>query len=279
METETIFRIILPALIIAFAAHRGYYVRKHGEEQNTLKRQEEGLPSRVASLLGLSGFIAVIVYVINPDWLSWASLSLPLWLRWTGTGIVLLGFALLQWSQNTLGMNWSDTPRMIEEQSLITSGPYQFIRHPIYTAFVLILGSTLLISANWFIGFAWIGMTVLEVASRVSFEENLMLEYFGEHYREYMKRTGDWKIISKSNSIDFMSLRGRCFPVGARSNLTINQEIASPFGLAMTVTTKETNNERKYLSHGSCPYPFHGSGHLILLPPQGRSRQRRKNLP
>jgi protein-S-isoprenylcysteine O-methyltransferase Ste14 len=37
---------------------------------------------------------------------------------------------------------------------------------------------------------AWIVMTVLEVASRVTFEENLLLEYFGDQYREYMKKTG-----------------------------------------------------------------------------------------
>ena len=190
METQTIFRILLPTLIFAFAAHRGHYVRKHGEEQNTLKKREEGWISKIASLLGLGGFIGVIIYVIDPDWLSWAALSLPLSLRWAGVGIALAGFALLQWSQNTLGKNWSDTPRMIKEQSLITSGPYQFIRHPIYTAFLLILGSTFLISANWLIGFAWIGMTVLEVVSRIRFEESLMLEYFGEEYREYMKRTG-----------------------------------------------------------------------------------------
>jgi protein-S-isoprenylcysteine O-methyltransferase Ste14 len=79
---------------------------------------------------------------------------------------------------------------MIKAQSLVTSGPYRFIRHPIYTAFLFILGSTLFISANWLIGTAWIGMTVLEVASRVGFEEQLMLEYFGDQYRDYMKRTG-----------------------------------------------------------------------------------------
>ena len=136
------------------------------------------------------GFIAIIVYAINPAWLAWAALPLPIWLRWTGVGLTLLGFALLQWAQNTLGKNWSDTPRMIQEQALVTSGPYRLIRHPIYTAFVFILGSTLLISANWLIGLAWLGMTILELASRIQFEEGLMLEYFGDQYREYMKRTG-----------------------------------------------------------------------------------------
>jgi protein-S-isoprenylcysteine O-methyltransferase Ste14 len=190
MDAETILRITLPALIIAFVAHRGYYVRKHGEEQNTLKKREEGFASKIAGILGFVSFLTVITYVINPNWLSWSCLSLPLWLRWVGVGMALLGFGLLQWAQNTVGKNWSDTPRMIKEQALITSGPYQFIRHPIYTAFLLILGSTLLISANWLIGLAWISMTALEVASRIGFEESLMLEYFGDQYRAYMKRTG-----------------------------------------------------------------------------------------
>jgi protein-S-isoprenylcysteine O-methyltransferase Ste14 len=190
METETIFRIIVPLVILTFALHRGYYVRKHGEEQNTLKKREEGLASRIAGVLGLLGFVTILLYAIHPTWLSWASLPFPLWLRWVGVGIALLGFALLQWAQHTLGKSWSDTPRMIKEQSLITGGPYRFIRHPIYTAFLLILGSTLFISANWLIGLAWIGMTALEIASRIGFEESLMLEYFGDQYREYMQKTG-----------------------------------------------------------------------------------------
>jgi protein-S-isoprenylcysteine O-methyltransferase Ste14 len=62
---------------------------------------------------------------------------------------------------------------MIKGQSLIVSGPYRFIRHPIYMAFLLILGATLFISANWFLGLTWIAMTALEVASRIGFEESL----------------------------------------------------------------------------------------------------------
>lgn len=190
MQTQTIFRILLPLLIISFAIHRGYYVRKHGKEENSLRKRIEGRASQIAWILGIISFASILVYVFKPSWLSWASLPFPLWLRWLGVGVASLGFALLQWAQNTLGKNWSHTPRMIKAQSLTTSGPYQFIRHPIYTAFLLILGSILLISANWLIGFAWIGMTTLEVASRIRFEEDIMLEYFGDQYREYMRQTG-----------------------------------------------------------------------------------------
>jgi len=190
MQTETIFRVLLPLLIFAFVAHRGYYVHKHGKESNSLKKREEGGLSKLAGLLGLAGFFSMIAYIINPDWLAWTSASFPIWMRWTGVGIAIAGFALLQWSQNTLGKNWSDTPRMTKEQVLVTSGPYHYIRHPIYSAFILILSSTFFISANWLIGLAWTGMTILEIASRIHYEESLMLEFFGEQYREYMQHTG-----------------------------------------------------------------------------------------
>jgi protein-S-isoprenylcysteine O-methyltransferase Ste14 len=79
---------------------------------------------------------------------------------------------------------------MMKEQTLITTGPYRAIRHPIYTAFSLILGSMLFISSNWLIGACWAGMVILEVLPRIGFEELLMIEFFGEQYREYMKKTG-----------------------------------------------------------------------------------------
>ena len=83
METETIFRFLLPILIVAFAAHRGYYVKKHSQpEDDTLKKREEGIASKLAGLLGMVGFVSMLIYVINPNWLSWADLPFPLWLRW-----------------------------------------------------------------------------------------------------------------------------------------------------------------------------------------------------
>ncbi len=191
MESTTFFRILLPLLLVGFMAHRGYYTRKYAEsDADTLKKRGEGWATKVSGLLGLIGMLATLVWAIFPVLLEWAALEFPTWLRWFGLIVAGSGFVLLQWAQYALGKNWSDTPRMIKEQVLIVDGPYRWIRHPIYTAFLLILGSTLLISANWLIGAAWIGMTLLEIASRMQFEESLMLEYFGDRYQTYMKRTG-----------------------------------------------------------------------------------------
>ena len=193
-QTETIFRITsLPTpSSLPSPLHRGYYVKYHSKpEDATVKKREEGIVSKIAGLLGMAGFMSMMAYVINPDWLVICQpVHSPVWLRWTGVGIAILGFALLQWAQVTLANSWSDTPRMMKEQTLITSGPYRTIRHPIYTAFILILGSTLFISSNWLIGLCWAGMVTLEVISRIGFEELLMIEFFGDQYREYMKKTG-----------------------------------------------------------------------------------------
>ena len=159
METTNIFRILLPVIIIAFVVHRGYYIKKHTRpEDDTLKKTRRGYGFKTGRPARHGWFFSTIVFVINPGWLARADMPLLVWLRWTGLIFALVGFALLQWAQNRLGKSWSDTPRMMSKQKLITSGPYQFIRYPIYTAFILILGST--------------------------------IEYFGDQYREYMKRTG-----------------------------------------------------------------------------------------
>ena len=186
-----VFRAILAALLLGFVAHRGFYTRKvqHSAE-SVLEQPKPGRATQIANLLALPALLSSVIYVIAPAWMSWSALPLPLWLRWLGVGVALSGFTLLQWAQQSLGKNWSDEPRLVEGQEMISSGPYRWIRHPIYAAFLLILGSLLLISANWFIGALWLGMTGLDVASRMRTEESMMVGQFGEQYRAYMRRTG-----------------------------------------------------------------------------------------
>jgi protein-S-isoprenylcysteine O-methyltransferase Ste14 len=186
-----VFRVILAVLLIAYMAHRGFYTRKvqHAAE-TVLEQPKSGRATQIASLIAIPTFLSTIIYVIVPAWISWAALPLPGWLRWLGVGIALGGFALLQWSQLTLGKNWSDTPVLVAGQEMVANGPYRWIRHPIYAAILLILGSLLLISANGLVGGLWIVMTGLGVAERIQTEETMLASQFGEPYRAYMRRTG-----------------------------------------------------------------------------------------
>lgn len=191
MIPEIVFRIVQGLLLAGFVAHRAYYTRKFPpDEDDTLEVQGKTMANQIADFLALPALIAVLLYIFFPQAITWSSFPLPGWVRILGILISLGGFALLQWSHQSLGRNWSDQPRLTQSQTLITYGPYQRIRHPIYTSFLLILGSSLLISANWLIGGLWLVATGMDIRNRIVFEETKMLARFGEAYETYRQKTG-----------------------------------------------------------------------------------------
>jgi protein-S-isoprenylcysteine O-methyltransferase Ste14 len=191
MAGELVYRLLVFALLATFIVHRGYYTRRFGRPAaDTLVARKGGRMAQAAGLLGGAALLASLIYILAPQWLAWASLGLPAWLRWLGVGVALAGFGLLQWAHVALGRNWSDTPRLLRGQALVVAGPYAWVRHPMYTAFLLILGSTLLISANWLVGGLWLAGSGLDIAGRVRFEEAVLAKTFGAAYREHALRTG-----------------------------------------------------------------------------------------
>ena len=106
-----------------------------------------------------------------------------------GIGLGLTSSLFLAWVHQTLGKNWN-VPGIVEDrQVLVTQGPYRWFRHPMYTSFALIAWAYWLISTNWFI--AVIGLMYwIIVVSKVSIEEAVLIEKFGDAYREYIKHMG-----------------------------------------------------------------------------------------
>ena len=76
-----------------------------------------------------------------------------------------------------------------EDHRLVTSGPYRYIRHPLYTMGLLLFSSLSLIAANWFMMLGTVLAFVL-VSLRLPKEEAALIEAFGDEYRAYMQRTG-----------------------------------------------------------------------------------------
>lgn len=88
----------------------------------------------------------------------------------------------------TLGKQWSLAARVLEGHKLITSGPYNVVRNPIYTGmFGMLLATGLAISH-------WIGLLIAIVvfavgtAIRVRSEERLLREAFGEEFDAYARK-------------------------------------------------------------------------------------------
>jgi protein-S-isoprenylcysteine O-methyltransferase Ste14 len=135
-------------------------------------------------------FGAVLIYLANPRWMTWASFESPLWLRWAGVVVGLLTVPAAYWVFNSLGRQVSETVFTKEHHQLVTAGPYRWIRHPLYTTAIVLFLAVGLIAANWVIlSFAILALAGIRLVV-IPLEERELLAKFGEQYRAYMQSTG-----------------------------------------------------------------------------------------
>ncbi|MEM0950432.1 MAG: protein-S-isoprenylcysteine O-methyltransferase [Pseudomonadota bacterium] len=118
-----------------------------------------------------------------------ADYTLPDWLTALGV-LAYLGALYLFWrSHADLGRNWSVTLEVREGHTLVSSGVYSRIRHPMYTAIWLFVLIQPLLLHNWIAGPPAILFFAALYLLRIPREEAMMREQFGAAYEEYMKRT------------------------------------------------------------------------------------------
>jgi protein-S-isoprenylcysteine O-methyltransferase Ste14 len=126
---------------------------------------------------------ALVVYLIDPSWMAWSQIDLPSGLRSFGAPLAGLALAGMVWAFLHLGHNLGAA------HTLVTTGPYRWVRHPMYSAWAgLILGYSLL-TANWFVALAGLG-AMSAVVRRAPAEESALRARFGDAYQEYAARTG-----------------------------------------------------------------------------------------
>lgn len=190
MSQEGIFRAVLGVGFLAVLAIALPHRLKSGATKEPLDRRQEGLFILLTLRpLGFALWLGVIAYLISPAWMAWSSLPLPTWLRWTGVPVFALAVGLLAWTLRSLGANLTDTVVTRRDHTLVTHGPYRWIRHPFYGAVALVILAIALTAANWFVLVAGVVVFGL-LAIRVTTEEAKLGERFGEDYRVYRERTG-----------------------------------------------------------------------------------------
>ena len=101
----------------------------------------------------------------------------------------MLGLGLLTWTLRSLGTNLTDTVVTRHAHTLVTKGPYRWVRHPFYDAMAMLIVAFALIAANWFVLVTGAVAFVLP-AARSRTEEAHLLARSGEPYRVYRERTG-----------------------------------------------------------------------------------------
>ena len=190
MADDQTFRLILALGMAAFLPVAVYHRVRSQASRETLDRRQEGLFILLTLRpLGLATMGGLVAFVLNPAWMAWASAPLPVALRWAGVAVGVPTVALGIWTFRSIGRNITDTVVTRREHTLVTSGPYHYVRHPFYVTTALALIANSLTTANWFIALAGAGALALMVV-RTTTEEAKLVERFGDDYRRYMAGTG-----------------------------------------------------------------------------------------
>lgn len=188
---ENIFRILAGLIFFTGLGISAYFRRKADRETGeTISRKVDGNTlMTIIRIGGLVLWLTPIAYLINPQWLVWAKLGLPEWARLVGVGLGVLCTLGIYWLFSSIGSGITPTSATRREHELSTSGPYRWIRHPLYTFGTLFFISFGMMSDTWLI-MAFGVLTFFIMAIRTPKEESNLIEKFGDEYREYMKRTG-----------------------------------------------------------------------------------------
>jgi protein-S-isoprenylcysteine O-methyltransferase Ste14 len=104
-----------------------------------------------------------------------------------GTLLCAVGIGFAMWARMVIGRNWGTPMTLKQGHELVTTGPYAYVRHPIYSGVLLAMsGSVLVMSLLWLVVLLLNGLQFIYAARR---EEQLMLRTFPNQYAAYMQRT------------------------------------------------------------------------------------------
>ncbi|MEP6786892.1 MAG: isoprenylcysteine carboxylmethyltransferase family protein [Acidobacteriota bacterium] len=102
--------------------------------------------------------------------------------------IVISSVWLAMAAVKELGKQWSLAARLVEDHKLITTGVYQTVRHPIYTAMLGMLVATGLAYSNWIALVVSVIIFIVGTKIRTNLEEGLLRDAFGQEFEDWKRR-------------------------------------------------------------------------------------------
>lgn len=188
---ENIFRIFAALILFTGIGISTYYRAKADKEtgEKVSRRVDGSIMMSIIRIFGLVLWLSPLVYLLNPAWMAWSKIGLPESVRWLGVLLGILCVAGIYWLFSSIGSGITPTSATRKQHALVTSGPYRWVRHPLYT-----IGSSMFIAFgmmadNWFVALLGI-LAFIAMAVRTPKEEANLIEKFGDEYREYIKHTG-----------------------------------------------------------------------------------------
>lgn len=167
-----------------------WFISEKKAEQHKPKTQERiNLFSRkgMSKVVTLAAFGVVGVQLLGVKIFTFPQENL-LW-QIVGFVMVVVGLGIAVIGRHDLGVNWANCYeyQVKKDQQLVTQGIYRFIRHPLYAGIALFLIGSQLVVQSYLVGVYLLAFSAAN--KQAQWEENLLINHFGNKYREYMKRT------------------------------------------------------------------------------------------
>lgn len=140
--------------------------------------------------LGIPGAAMLLLYLVAPTTLGVFELSFSDNLRWIGAVLFAIALLLLFWVHRSLNRNFNTVLVLRPDHELVMTGPYRWVRHPMYSAFVVLFSGMFLLSANLLFGVLCSIILFFLLIQRTPREEAQLRERFGAVYDAYHARTG-----------------------------------------------------------------------------------------
>ena len=185
-----VFHTIFIVSFLSFIGSRLYYHRRARQEGGRMNARDTRFSILLRLLLAIPLAGVLVGYMIRPGILGWAEIPLPAWASWLGAVLVVVSFPLLIWVHQALGANFNTVLGLRDRHTLVTNGPYHWVRHPMYGVLFLFMVGILMLTGNLLIGGTLLAGLVVTVGTRVAKEEAILEEEYGEEYRMYKARTG-----------------------------------------------------------------------------------------
>jgi protein-S-isoprenylcysteine O-methyltransferase Ste14 len=154
-------------------------IRRHGSRVRSANRG--------SNTLVLFSWVAVLI--VAQMFAKSEIALLPNWAFYAGIAVMLIGIVIRQWSIAILGRYFSGVIGTQEDQKVVESGPYQFVRHPSYTGALLIEVGIGLALQSWGAVLVIAAIFAVVYGHRMIVEEKVLVANLGDSYADYMKRT------------------------------------------------------------------------------------------
>jgi protein-S-isoprenylcysteine O-methyltransferase Ste14 len=109
--------------------------------------------------------------------------------RIAGTIVMWVGLAIRVWAIATLGRAFRTTVEVAPGQTVVSTGPYRWVRHPSYGGLLLIVTGFGLAAGHWLVLIVCALLPLTALLRRVQIEEAELTAVLGDPYRAYQART------------------------------------------------------------------------------------------